>query len=169
VVLLAAASSMSACIIPVAPDFQDPQSRPDSPPKLTNFMPEFGLTTSVPASGAPFSVSASDPDPGTTFYIRWVVDYPPYTATTNPLPPVELPAPAEGEPPLTIGQPIDCTYIRDPSTSTHSVELIVADVPLAAPDTTKANAFEQLTNPAGAIAYGRWPINITCPQFMPTP
>lgn len=129
-------------------------------------MPEFGSTTSIQSSNV-FAASASDPDPGTTLHIRWAVDYPPYTSNTYLFPPQDLPAPADNKP-LTINQMISCTNINDRSTSTHYVELIVADAPLADPDPSQPNPLEQLTA-RGSIAYGRWTINITCPQFMTTP
>jgi hypothetical protein len=168
VLLLAAASSMSACIIPVAPDFQDPPTQPDAPPAISNLNPpHFGLAFSI-TDKYDFSASVSDPDPGTTLSVRWTVDYPPYTANTwiNNGTPVSPLAPNEPIVNRTVTQRIDCTSINDRSTSAHRLQLIVTDGAFVTPDPSQAYSLDQLDG-SGTVVYAYWPINITCPQIPP--
>ena len=53
-VLLVTVASMSACIIPVAPDFQDPAPAPQGVPYLSDFMPM--LVLSGEKSGGQFLI-----------------------------------------------------------------------------------------------------------------
>ena len=72
--LLASVSPMSACIIPVAPSFQDPPSTPDSPPYLSNFSPKnFNDIVTVPVpAGQVFSATVSDPTSATrSTFVGW--------------------------------------------------------------------------------------------------
>ena len=159
---------MSACIIPVAPDFQDPPTQPDAPPTISNLNPpHFGLVFSITDS-FDFTASVSDPDPGTTLSIRWTVDYPPYTANTwiNNGMPVSPLAPNEPIVSRRVGQTIDCTSIYDRSTSAHRLQLMVTDGEFVTADLSQPYSLDQLKG-SGTVVYAYWPINITCSQAPP--
>ena len=98
---------MSACIIPVAPDFQDPPSPPDSQqyPYLSDFMPQEGSLNSVADpinAGSMLSANVSDQTIGITLYVRWAINSPP----TPGAPPTQVIFDSTIPPPLN-GQPID--------------------------------------------------------------
>src|SRR5690242_202058 len=66
----AAASSMSACIIPVGPEFQDPPGGPNAAPEILN--PNFFTGTAVASTSTQdFSFTVSDPN-GDPMWFRWV-------------------------------------------------------------------------------------------------
>ncbi len=86
--LLALAQPMFACVIPVAPDFQDPLAASNSPPYLHDWSPPFGMTVPVisTASNVPhytFSSQVTDLNVNDTLYVRWILNYPPASGTTT--------------------------------------------------------------------------------------
>lgn len=77
--LAALLSSMPACIIPVAPDFQDPVSFPQVAPWIHDPSPyAFGQVVSVTSTTAAvvFSVQVTDLNASDTLYGRWIVNPP---------------------------------------------------------------------------------------------
>jgi hypothetical protein len=70
VVLLLAATP--ACVIPVAPDFQDPVGSKNSPPYIYASDPFAGSTVSDPNT---ISVTPADADLTDQLHIRWIADY----------------------------------------------------------------------------------------------
>lgn len=113
--LLASVSQMSACIIPVAPSFQDPPSTPDSPPYLSNFSPKnFNDIVTVPVpAGQVFSATVSDPDVSDPLNVRWVVDYPPFTNATRLGNQTTISPGPNGQPiNQTVSQTVDCNLIN---------------------------------------------------------
>lgn len=73
----------TACILPVAPDFQDPPKAPNYAPLFVSFDP-FAETPvlQVPLT---FTVLLSDPNPQDTLHVRWVADYPPFVQSRSKL------------------------------------------------------------------------------------
>jgi hypothetical protein len=82
-------SLLPACVLPIGPDFQDPPPVPNYPPYFAQVGPNtplFGSTVAISDSGTTFEVIVADPNPGDTLSVRWVSDYPIYTARrTNPI------------------------------------------------------------------------------------
>jgi len=162
---------MSACIIPVAPDFQDPPSVPTSGPTLSGFSPgNFGELVTVPVpQGLLFSANVTDLDPRATLRIRWLVDYPPDSDATTLVELGSITPSADG---LTIKQqaittqtPVDCGWIKQPLTSTHQLELVVADSDFLDSSNSNLPADKKLDSardPTG-VAYAFWNIVISCP------
>jgi hypothetical protein len=76
-------SLSTACILPVAPEFQDPPKAPNYAPFFVSFDP-FAETpvTQVPLT---FSVLLADPNPQDTLHVRWAADYPPFVQTRSRL------------------------------------------------------------------------------------
>lgn len=68
----------TGCLLPLAPDFQDPPKAPNYPPSFQVVKPF--AETSVTAGSDSFHVDVEEPNPQDTLYVRWVADYPPYTA-----------------------------------------------------------------------------------------
>lgn len=74
VVLLTLISSMSACVVPVAPNFHDPVGAPNVPPYIEGAIPDIG---SLVSPGGQVQVTVTDQNVGDTLYYQWVLDYPP--------------------------------------------------------------------------------------------
>lgn len=70
---------MSACIIPVGPEFQDPPGIPDSAPYIVSAVPEQGSITTV----TNFSIVVSDPNVQDDLNVRWLLDWPETVAGTH--------------------------------------------------------------------------------------
>ncbi len=123
---------MSACIIPVAPNFQDPPSQPDSVPGLqvTSQTPAPGtiytiLDSSSPSTTPTFYVTVSDPDPNVTLYYRWIFDYPPHTDVSRLATDSSQSSGAQQP----ISQKVDCDFIiktMQPTNGEHRLELAVS-------------------------------------------
>ena len=171
-VALFALSTMSACIIPVAPDFQDPPSAPNAPPYLSNFQANsqptnVGEIVTIPGAGqVTFSANVTDID-GDPLYYLWVLDYPPFkgngvTKLGN-----------QGTVPRLDGQPItnmsltqlvDCNFVGRPSEGAHQLELIVADRRFStASDLTADNILDSLPEGSdGFVVRASWTIVASC-------
>jgi hypothetical protein len=76
--LLAALFAVSAggCVIPVAPQFDDPET--NYPPYLVSSTPGEGDTLTLISADQPrdLSVTLSDQNLNDALYVRWLVDYP---------------------------------------------------------------------------------------------
>ena len=169
VVLLASASSMSACIIPVAPNFQDPPSVPDTVPYLSGFVPtSVEIITFVPPS-MPFSAIVTDQNVNARLRYRWAIDYPPFvagvTAFTDQM---EISPSLDGQPiKKQVTEPVTCDLVMNVS-GTHRVELIVADRDFkdsSTPGLTTDNQLDSIIDPAGTghVVRGAWTVVMSCP------
>jgi hypothetical protein len=165
---------MSACIIPVAPNFQDPPSPPDSPPFLSDLMPHPGSVSSVmdPINvGATFSGNVTDQTIGVTLHVRWALNFPP----TPGAPPTQvlndrpLSPPQDGQPIVdqSVEQTVKCNLLTSsmpPSDGRYALELIVADSPLSNDPTLPA---DQLLDPNsnGSVVRADWTLIMNCPAI----
>jgi hypothetical protein len=153
VLLLAAASSMSACIIPVGPNCQDPPTQPSSVPELepvSSTTPQFGAFYSLTLPMAQFEVGLSDPDPGAKLQYQWVFDYP-----VNSFGPPRL---AGGEtiiPPKQVSLPLSCQSVDTTQSTTHQLELYVTTGSF---DMSKPSVFGVATDPNAKVVHNGWTI-----------
>src|SRR5215471_15875644 len=78
---------MSACILPVAPEFQDPPASENFGPVITDSSPALGsvVTKVGGAPLPPFRVTITDPNLGDNLHVRWLADYPPRSNNTRTL------------------------------------------------------------------------------------
>lgn len=166
---------MSACIIPVAPNFQDPPSPPDSPPYLYNFQPQnFGEIVTVPVKDAkPFSANVRDLNVGETINYRWVVDYPPFITGVTLSGNQDSITPLAGQSIDTqLPQPITCPFLNTvvaPSDGKHQLELIVANRTFSPPDgLTPDNVLDSIDDPTGFVVRASWTFVISCPAITST-
>jgi hypothetical protein len=70
---------MSACVLPIAPEFQDP-------PASRNFDPTFVVTepkVGAAVTKASFRVTVTDPNVGDDLYVRWIANFPPASGDTR--------------------------------------------------------------------------------------
>ena len=165
---------MSACIIPVAPNFQDPPSAPNAPPYLSNFQANsqptnVGEIVTIPGTGqVTFSANVTDIDVGETLSYLWVLDYPPFKGNNvtklgnqgSILPRLD------GQPitnmPLT--QLVECNFIGRPSEGAHQLELIVADREFSKdPNLSADNILDSLPPGSdGFVVRAPWTIVASC-------
>jgi len=112
---------MSACIIPVAPQFQDPPEDPQLPPAFVNGSesPVFG--TLVPVIPQDFTVVVDNPA-AVSLWWRAVLDYPEHPTSQRQVMPQ---TPVAGS---SFGFRLDCGVNPDASVGPqHELTVIVAD------------------------------------------
>ncbi|MBC8132386.1 MAG: hypothetical protein H7X95_05340 [Deltaproteobacteria bacterium] len=128
------------CVVPIAPDFQNPPSAPNHYPYFSNTEPIQERTVTIPpgtAGGAfPFVASVGDQNLGDTLYVRWVADYPPFAPNISkvlsdsqdgvglPIPPSTPPGELRPDIPLQLR----CESFA-PGMQQHRLVVIVSDRP----------------------------------------
>ena len=161
--LVAVASSMSACVIPVAPEFQDPPPAPDAPPWIVSSKPEpVSVPVTIPPQGmAAFSANVADATAGATIFYQWVFDYPPYDSNlTRSLGGAQMTETGPAGQPVGIpGPSISCTGISPPPGPgpNHLFALILADAPFS------NNRLGQFDDGTGMAPTYIWPVDMPCP------
>lgn len=116
---------MSACVLPIAPEFQDPPASQNYPPYFVSTEPEIGSVVNTPM----FRVSVLDPNLGDTLHFRWLADYPLFTGNTRVLiRDLESPPPTNGSLQFreSFVQP-DCNLNTLAKLPSHRIMVIVSD------------------------------------------
>jgi hypothetical protein len=122
VVLLTLVSSMSACVVPVAPTFQDPIGEPNVPPFIVSATPE--INTFAPSE---VQVTVTDQNVGDYLYYQWVVDYPAYSANTRDQGILQI-SPSVNGSQLRVTKGISPCILNPVATiAVHQLEFILAD------------------------------------------
>jgi hypothetical protein len=154
--LLLAVSSLSACIIPVGPEFQDPLGVPNSPPYLVSAMPVEGTHNVNPM--VEFNVTVGDLNVEPLF-VKWVTEYPPFSGDSNTAQTQTIDAPEDGSPNRKLApfRP-ECSSLAI-TLSTHKISVGISDKPFVSPE-DPSNLFA-----AGPNAYPRvlnWVLERSC-------
>ena len=156
--LLLVVLPMSACIIPVGPDFRDPDGVPNSPPFIISAEPAAGTST----PNALFAVTPSDVNVGDTLFLRWLIDYPPVQGGTRPVQ-SDVIEPSQDGTPLRQRRSFEFDCFNPLKTpSPHRVAVIVSDRPFI-PDSTNPARVQVDVHPA--IVTWTWEDN--CPKVQP--
>ncbi len=160
---------MPACIIPVAPNFQDPTPTPHAPPYLTDYMPQDNSDYFIndPNTGASFSAQVSDQDLGAKLQVRWAINFPPKTGAppTQVLSDSPISTALEGQP-IThqpVQQTVKCNLLASstpPADGRYELALIVADSPLSNDPTLPAD--QLVDQNAGFVIGGHWTLIFNC-------
>ena len=172
--LLSLVSVMSACVLPIAPEFQDPPAEANfAPVILDGSDPPIGwvVTAPTPESIPTFTVFVSDPNLEDDLHVRWIADYPPNTANTRDMVP-DFPVTHSSN-----GLPLDQPVSVTPSCSAHNlakipqhqIMVVVADgefdnspPPVGMPvDLTKLKDVDGRDDRKKVIA--TWTLNLECP------
>jgi hypothetical protein len=157
---------MSACILPLAPEFQDPPAAQNYPPVIVDSDPPIGevVTTTT------FSVIVRELNLGDDLYVRWVADYPPYAAdktrTLND-PNTKVPHPVDMATDFDLPSvTVDCVLNElNPQITMHQIMVIVADRPFVSTDAQPAGQIDlALVTPPGFAVKGSWTLNLGCNQ-----
>ncbi|MGC9984643.1 MAG: hypothetical protein ABSF35_13540 [Polyangia bacterium] len=154
-----------ACVVPVAPQFEDPSE--NYPPFVVSSVPTAGAE--LPTSTDPtdtIQVTLGDPNLDDILVARWLIDYPPYDASISRLA-LEARLPPSGAVNReTIQFAPSCSDDQIASgLASHRVTLSVADRPFLSPDQAPADL--QLDSlPAkspGFVVRTTWVVDLTCP------
>jgi hypothetical protein len=120
-------SVMSACVLPIAPEFQDPPASQNFAPEILDTDPVAGSIVSVTGTVPTFHVLVTDPNVGDDLQVRWIADYPPFVnGKTSVI--VTTPVPSSGTVQIhdVTHQP-NCVIDHLAPTSTHQFFVVVAD------------------------------------------
>jgi hypothetical protein len=115
---------VSACIIPVGPEFRDPDGVPNSPPFIISAMPLNGGTS----TDNKFTITPSDINGDAPLFVRWLRDYPPFTIGISAFDDEVVGPRLDGAPwrdPIT--HTFECLGVAAPSP--HKIGVIVSDKP----------------------------------------
>ena len=160
-VLLPLAATWAACVVPVGPDWIDPEG--NSPPTIRSADPPVGtILTRVPETEELMTVTVGLADRNTkdTLHIRFIIDYPPFDAAASRIVwrPI-LPGNGEVERPPLIFRPncADHTIASGPPAS-HRLLLAVSDRPFEDHPT----ALDQVPN-GNYLVEAVWPFELECP------
>jgi len=155
---------ISACVLPIAPDFQDPPASENFAPIITDSSPALGsIVTAIGGVLPTFRVTISDPNLGDDLHVRWLADYPMYSVNTRTLVNDFL------VPHSTNGQPLkqdvsvtnlDCVTYNLAPIAQHQLMVMVADRPFTNPIPQNHN-FASVDAP-GLVTVGSWVFNLDC-------
>ena len=154
---------ISACVVPVAPQFADPPG--NSPPYVVSSVPPAGavLPASADAGDAiTIKVILGDANLDDKLVARWLVDYPPYDeAISRAVPDVRLPPSGQvNREPITFAPSCSENQIA-PGSVSHRVTLSVADRPFLPPDDSDLRL--DLAPDQGFVVRTTWVLNLACP------
>ena len=161
VVLLTLVSSMSACVVPVAPNFEDPIGEPNVPPYIVSATPDIGRFLPNTASTPDVQVTVTDQNVGDTLAYRWVIDYPPGNSDTHPAGSGSiLPAADGSQQQVTkfLGMP-PCLFNPTSAIAVHRLEFILADRPFDPSNPMVLDALPQQSD--GFVVRANW--TFACP------
>jgi len=161
-------TSFSGCVLPVGPRFEDPPPQENVPPFITSSDPPQGEDVPAVNRTATFSVGFTDLN-ADTVYVRWVTEYPPFSASSHllqDLPPV---ASVNGQPTeATKSQDVNCfNAALALNTTSHKVTVFVSDQPfwnLTEKDVpTDPQQFLTHNKANSVMAQAIWTLDLTCP------
>jgi hypothetical protein len=159
--LILIAIPMSACILPVAPEFQDPPASPNYAPVLVDSKPRAGSIVTGTPEKTLFTITVLDPNVGDTLHIRWLADYPLRNGNTRTLAVDQLIANSTTGQDVTFD--VNCGYSLAPLDQ-HQITAIVADRGFQMSQQGDETA---LVDPAGLSIQATWFLNLSCTPPAP--
>ncbi|HVU53393.1 MAG TPA: hypothetical protein VHL80_22065 [Polyangia bacterium] len=161
---------MSACVLPLAPEFQDPPSSANIAPSFTDVVPPIGMIVDGTQDHVPtFTVSVTDMNVGDDLHVRFLADFPPFTANTRTLMrDTPIAHRSDGRPILQdVSETPDCTLDSLAKIPQHQIMAIVADRPFddTAPPAGMTPDLTKLLDPEGMgkKTIATWTLNLECP------
>ena len=153
--LFALTSSMPACVIPVGPQWQDPDGIPNSPPEILSTDPPAGMMLSTTASAEiKFTLLVTDVNVTDHLYWEFIVDHRRATSI-NVIDPSPNGAPLRASLPQFIG----CNEVQLGAPSPHPVRFFLADRQI---DPASADLMD--VAPPGKGVPADWWLNADCPS-----
>jgi hypothetical protein len=157
--------ALSACVVPVAPDFEDPEE--NFAPYLITSNPSPGsIITAVGRRAPPLSVTVADPNHADKLYVRWIFNYPTFQSTTSNWDGPILPPPTNGRDvrdPFNISADCDVHNIFKGGLRQHRMMLAVSDREFLPPDEAEDQDFRLTAVPKEArLLRLIWTLNMDC-------
>jgi hypothetical protein len=165
---LLAFASMPACVIPIAPEFEDPPAQRNFCPELVSADPPLWSTVTAPATeDVTFTITTADPNVSDTLYVRWIADYPPYSAqVTRPIGDRELAPSPDGKPSRSPDSvtPNCSLHVIARGLTQHKIYVAVSDRKFLDPrDPSVPADFQLTTAPKDAcVVIGGWLLEMEC-------
>jgi hypothetical protein len=162
-------SVMSACVLPIAPEFQDPPAAANYAPVILLAEPQLGfIATTTPTADPPFkfTVTFSDPNVGDNLHVRWLADYPPFTLANTRTLKRDVPVSHRMD-----GQPLvaddfvvpSCTADNLSALAQHQIMVVIADRPFDdSPQPAGAPVDLTRVQDNGLKVIGSWILNLEC-------
>jgi hypothetical protein len=166
--LIGLVCGMSACVLPIGPEFQDPPAAANYAPQILDSEPPLGSIVMGTSMTAPlFRVSVSDPNVGDDLHVRFLADYPPNTSNTRNLTPPDRVVPHRSDG-MRLIEDVSvtpkCSTFNLASIPVHQIMVIVADRPFldmpAAPGLTVD--LTKLEDPEGLEVVASWTLEMDC-------
>ncbi len=159
-------TSLSGCVLPVGPRFEDPPTTENIPPFITSSMPTAGMIVTAVNKSYTFSINFNDLN-GDPLYVRWVADYPQTTSSGHILADMPFGSPANGQPYFPSSEDVSCLKALALNTAQHNITVFVSDQPFwsltekGAPTDPLILLTQNKTN--SVMAQANWVLNVQCP------
>jgi hypothetical protein len=150
-----------ACVVPLAPEFEDPPATRNFAPVISDPFPINGEVVSTQTS-RDFRVTVSDPNPSDDLHVRWIADYPPYGPNTRLLRSPDLPHGMTAAPQQT-DITVDCINSNLAlGVPQHQIMVIVADQPFLPTDNQPLDSKLTALPKSAGSAEAHWTLNLVC-------
>lgn len=159
-------TSLSGCVLPVGPRFEDPPTTENVPPFINSTDPPQGMIVPAVNKAGTFRVTFTDLNAGDALIARWVVEYPPFTSASHLL--QDVPAPIPAPPELSQSQVVGCALnALALNTNLHNITVFISDQPFwnqGDPDApTELSDLLTQNKAKSAMAQANWILNVQCP------
>jgi hypothetical protein len=156
---------MSSCVLPIAPEFQDPLAAENYAPFFVDTNPLAGSIVTASPTVPTFTVVVSDPNVGDDLQVRWIADFPPLSDNTSVMETVPVPHSADSKVDFhEVSIQPNCALHHLARIPSHQIYVVVADRPFLPPGTPID--FERLPND-GLKDSRSWILNLDCSVPQP--
>jgi len=155
---------LCGCILPVGPRFEDPEAAHNEAPALLSTTPAQGSLTSV-SGDTDFEILVTDPNVSDHLYVRWILDYPPYSSSSSLLQEMDVP-PSADHTPLQSTQKITLNCLSPLShTQLNPLMALVTDRPFPTDKSLSREAMLAGISPTAKKAEAHWYADLSsCPK-----
>jgi hypothetical protein len=153
-----------ACVIPLAPDFQDPPAAQNFAPVITDSFPDNGAVVTATMVPTMFRVTVSDPNLNDDLHVRWIADYPPFSANSRRLLDRDIPPSNAATPQSTdVSITIDClTSTLALGLTQHQIMVFIADRDFLPGDNQPLDRKLTALPDTAGHAEAHWILNLEC-------
>jgi hypothetical protein len=158
---------MSACVLPIAPEFQDPPAAANYSPLILDSNPQIGsvVVAANPMMVPPFTVFVSDPNVGDDLHVRWLADFPPFTMNTRDMVLDDHFTHSSNGVPLNAMSEVtpSCSAHNLAKIPQHQIMAVVADRPFDNTQVGPNADLTKLSDPNGRKVVATWTLTLGCP------
>lgn len=156
--------SLSGCVLPLSPDFQDPPAPQNYAPQIISAEP---LQGSIGTSTT-FMITVKDQDLSSDIWIRWIGEYPPYSVSSRPLTDqdVMFSHSINGQP-LVDSTSVTVNCFELAPLMQHPIMALVSDrafLPRDTPDVSLETLLTGASSSDAQMAEAHWVLNLDCTQ-----